>query len=93
MDKDLALSGPAWASDSVWGLDCAGKISQLESRGLFLKAGGSETRKGLAKRKQQESLGWAALGPWEVRERGTSETDSGDQPGTSCQLPIALEFR
>ena len=78
MDKDLALSGPAWASDSVWGLDCAGKISQLESRGLFLKAGGSETRKGLAKRKQQESLGWAALDHWEVRQKGALGTGSED---------------
>ena len=58
-----------------------------------MKAGDSKTRKDLAKKKQQESLCWAALAHWEVREKGAFGAGSGDQPGTSCQLPIALEFR
>ena len=45
---------------------------------MFVKAGHSKTRKGLAEKKQQESLGWAALAHWEVREKGALETGSGD---------------
>ena len=36
----------------------------------FVKVGDSETREDLAQKKQQESLGWAALAPWEVRRKG-----------------------
>ena len=39
------------------------------------------------------SLGWAALAPWEGGEKGALGTGSGDLPGTSCQLRIALESR
>ena len=35
----------------------------------FITAGDSKTRKGLSQ-KEQESLGWAALLHWEVREKG-----------------------
>ena len=45
---------------------------------MLIKAGDNETRKGLAQKKQKESLGWAALTPWEVREKRGLETDSGD---------------
>ena len=36
----------------------------------FIKAGDSETRTGLALKKQEESLDWAALAHWEGREKG-----------------------
>ena len=58
-----------------------GKISQQspgDYEGTFIKAGDSEIRKGLAQKKQQDSLGWAALAPWEVREKGDLGTGSGD---------------
>ena len=35
-----------------------------------IKAGDGKTRKGLAQKKQQESLDWAALLHWEIREMG-----------------------
>ena len=58
-----------------------------------MKARESETRRGLVWRKQQESLVQAAFAHWEFGAKGALETGSGDQPATSCQLPIALEFK
>ena len=52
----------------------------------FIKAEGSETRKGLGWKKHHESPGGAALVSWEGK-RGL-ETGSGDQPGTSCCCPL-----
>ena len=46
--------------------------------GTFIKAGDSKTRKGLAWKKQWDSLGRAALAHWEVREKGALGTGSGD---------------
>ena len=59
-----------------------------DSERAFMKAEDSEPRKGLGEEKQQGSLGWAALAHWEVREKGTLGTGSGDQPGTSCCCPL-----
>ena len=39
------------------------------------------------------ALGCAALAHREVREKGAFGTGSQDEPGTSCWLTIALEFR
>ena len=39
-------------------------------------AGDSETRKSLAQKQQQESLGGADLAHWEVRGKGALETGS-----------------
>ena len=44
----------------------------------FIKAGDGETRKGLAQKRQEENLGWAAIAHWEVREKGALGTGSGD---------------
>ena len=82
----------------MWVLDSVQERFQSTSpgdyEGMFIEVcGDSETRKGLAQRKHQESLGWAALAHWEVGEKEVWGTDSGDSPGTSGQLPIALEFR
>ena len=76
-----------WILDFVW--ERFHNTSPGDYEGTFIKAGDSKTRKGLAKRKQQESLRWAAFPHWEVRERGAFGTGSGDQPGhaASCPLP------
>ena len=50
-------------------------------------------RKGLAQKKQQESLGQAALAHSGKYRKEALGIGSGDKSGTSCQLPIALEFR
>ena len=68
-------------------------MSPGDYENTFIRGGDSKTRRGLAQDKQQESLGWAALAHWEVKEEGALGRGSGGQPGTSCQLPIALEFR
>ena len=54
-----------------------------------IKTGEGKTRKGLVKRKQQESLGWAALAHWEVREEGALVAGSGVslRQAASCPLP------
>ena len=68
-------------------------MSPGDYENTFIRGGDSKTRRGLAQDKQQESLGWAALAHWEVKEEGALGRGSGGQPGTSCQLTIALEFR
>lgn len=40
----------------------------------LIKTGNSETREGLAQKKLQETLSWAASDHWEVRERGALVT-------------------
>ena len=77
--------GPA---GSVWVLESGQErfhsTSPGEFEGAFVKVGDSETGRGLAQKKQQESPGGAALAHWEVREKGALGSGSGGQPGTSC---------
>ena len=68
-------------------------MSQSDYEDTSIKAGDSEPGKGLAEKKQQESLGWAASAHWEFRENVALGTGSGDQPGAHCQLPSTLQFR
>ena len=56
--------------------------------GMFIKAGDSDTNKGLTQKQQQESPGWAVLAQWEVREKEALGTGSGGQPGTRCCCPL-----
>ena len=49
-----------------------------DNEGMFIKSGDSETRKDLAYKEQQESLGWAAFAHWEVREKGALGRGSGN---------------
>ena len=71
--------GPAssmWVLDFMW--ERFHNTSPGDYEDTFIKAGDNETRKGSAQKKQQESLGWAALAHWEVREKGAFGTGSGD---------------
>ena len=67
-------------------------MSPGDYEGAFIKAGDSETRKGLAQKQQQENLGWAALAHWEVREKGALGDRFGGLAWDELLLPTALEF-
>ena len=56
---------------------------------MFMKAGDSETRKSWGQKKQQGSLGRAAVGPLESQRKGALETGSGSQPRMSLPEPVA----
>ena len=65
-----------WVLDFVW--EIFHNPSPGDYEDPFIKAGDSGTRKGLAWKKQQESLGWAALAHWEVSEKWALGTGLGD---------------
>ena len=66
-----------------------------DCEGMFIKAADSDTRKGLAYKKQQESPGWVALSHCEVREKGASGQVQGGFPGrdTTALCSPGCKFR
>ena len=72
----LGPAGHAWVLDIVQ--ERFHNTSPGGYEGTSIKAGDSDTRKGLALKKQQESPGWAALAHREVEGKEALGTDSGD---------------
>lgn len=74
----------------MWDLDFVQEKFHSRSPGdygkTFIKARDSKTMKVLSQKKEQESLGWAALTLWEVREKESLVAGSEDY----LLLPIAL---
>ena len=79
-DSGLLLSGSVYlgpvVSSGFFTLCRENFTSPADYEATLMKAGHSETRKGLAQKKQYESLGWAALAHWEVREKAALGTGS-----------------